>query len=64
MRRRCSGTSVGRYMMIPTQLNTGSGGLWEWAGLMSDRLAAVHLCSMGAGAGMLYASMSPNRSLT
>ena len=51
-------------MMIPTQLNTGSGGLWECAGLMSERLAAVHLCSMGAGAGMLYASMSPRRSLT
>jgi hypothetical protein len=62
-------------MMIPTQLNTESAGSLlllqllpaaaaapAAAGLMALLLAAVHRCSMGAGAGMSAASMMRSNS--
>lgn len=66
----CCGSSLGRYMMIPTQLKTESTGRLlllqpppaaasrpAAAGLMTLLLAAVQRCSMGAGAGTSAASM-------
>ena len=71
-------SSFGMYMMMPTQLNRSAGFLpgraaaGEWAadapaqaaaaGLMGLLLPLVHLCSMGLGAGILFASISFSRS--
>mmetsp|Transcript_10578 Transcript_10578/g.34952 ORF Transcript_10578/g.34952 Transcript_10578/m.34952 type:complete len:274 (+) Transcript_10578:510-1331(+) len=71
MSRRWPGSSVGRYMMMPTQETRSS---WETtvlarsspffddAGESFAEEAAVHRCSMGAGAGMPSASITPRRS--
>jgi hypothetical protein len=70
MASRCWGSSEGRYMIIPTQLNTELSGSFPLvqllpaaaagpaaAGLSALLLAAVQRCSMGAGAGMAADSM-------
>mmetsp|Transcript_30882 Transcript_30882/g.79318 ORF Transcript_30882/g.79318 Transcript_30882/m.79318 type:complete len:208 (-) Transcript_30882:1122-1745(-) len=56
MALRWVGSSVGRYIMTPTQLKTDFGSA-EYAGLIGDAEADVHRCSMGAGAGMLEISI-------
>lgn len=63
---RCFSSSVGRYMMTPTQLNRvsgGSSGVTE-AGLRADLLLEVHRCSIGLGAGMPCLSIRDSNSST
>lgn len=63
---RCSSSSVGRYMMTPTQLNRvsgGSSGVLE-AGLSADLLLEVQRCSIGLGAGMPCLSIRDSSSST
>lgn len=49
-------SSVGRYMIMPTQEYSSSGCSRIAAGLMGAELAADQRCSMGAGAGVSSAS--------
>lgn len=58
---RASGSSVPRYMMMPTQAKISSA-LGEYAGERGEELAAEKRCSMGAGAGILFASIHRIRS--
>mmetsp|Transcript_18685 Transcript_18685/g.56486 ORF Transcript_18685/g.56486 Transcript_18685/m.56486 type:complete len:279 (+) Transcript_18685:582-1418(+) len=56
---RPSSSASGRYMMIPTQLVMASGSNAA-AGDMAEALREHQRCSMGAGAPMPMASMSPS----
>lgn len=72
------GSSLGRYMMMPTQLNSAPGfsptgvaavaasaegpAAAAAAGLMGLLLLDDHLCSIGLGAGILLASISRSKS--
>lgn len=74
----CFGSSLGMYMMIPTQLNSAPGltpigvaataasaeapAAAAAAGLMGLLLPEVHRCSIGLGAGILLASISFSKS--
>uniref|UniRef100_A0A7S0NR50 Secreted protein n=1 Tax=Calcidiscus leptoporus TaxID=127549 RepID=A0A7S0NR50_9EUKA len=52
---RCSSSSSGRYMMMPTH-ECKSSSPRECAGLIGERERADHLCSMGAGTARSVAS--------
>ena len=59
---RWASSSVGRYMMMPTQECTVSGRPRADAGLIDALLEAVQRCSMGDGAGTPASSISRIRS--